>query len=129
MKNLKKQSKPSEKKHKGITFNILARLKKKSPKRHRKIIFNMLFLRKMRKKHGPLHCVYCGKHVEICPIGGSVPVSILATADHFLPTATHPELEFEESNLRVACCKCNTKKSDQLWDEKFPYKEKEDGKE
>ena len=114
-------TKEKEKQHKGITFRILARIRKRNPKQHRRIIFNMLFLRKMRKKYGPLHCVYCGKHVEICPMGQSKPLSIVATADHFLPKSQHPDLEFDESNLRVCCVKCNSNKGDKLWPEKFPY--------
>ncbi len=116
-----KKPKQQEKKHKGLTFKILTRIKKKNPKQYKKIIFNMLFLRKMRKEYGSLWCVYCGKHVEICPMGQSKPVSILATADHFLPASQHPDLEFEESNLRVCCAKCNSKKADKLWKENFPY--------
>jgi 5-methylcytosine-specific restriction endonuclease McrA len=48
----------------------------------------------------------------------------MATADHFLPRATYPELAKEYSNLKVCCHKCNQKKKDDIWDEstlKYPY--------
>jgi 5-methylcytosine-specific restriction endonuclease McrA len=48
----------------------------------------------------------------------------MATVDHFLPRAVHPELAQEYGNLKVCCHKCNQKKKDDIWDEstlKFPY--------
>jgi 5-methylcytosine-specific restriction endonuclease McrA len=121
----KKKTLPQKAIHKGITLHILGRIKKKNPKKYKKIIFNMVFLRKMRKAHGPLWCVYCGGHVEICPIGTSKPRAILATADHFLPSSVHPELEFSFENLRVCCLKCNNKKGDKMWEEQYPYPNKQ----
>lgn len=126
MKNYKKQSKNSEIKiHKGLTVYFLRKIKQYNPEKYKQIVFNMLFLRRFRKKHGPLHCVYCGRYIQICPLGKSIPISILATADHVLPKSLYPELAREESNLRPCCAKCNSKKGDKIWEEKFPYKEKE----
>jgi len=105
----------------ALNIHILLKIKKYHAKRYKSIVFNMLFLRRMKKKYGTLHCVYCNCYVQVMKLGEPLKRSIMATVDHYLPKATHPELEFDESNLRVCCDKCNAKKGSKIWQEKYPY--------
>lgn len=93
----------------------------------KQMLFNTKFLQHMIKEHGELHCEYCGKkdlvlyHWKYDTVKD---YNDMATADHFLPRATYPELAKDYNNLKVCCHKCNQKKKDDIWDEstlKFPY--------
>lgn len=99
------------------------RLLEKSPK-FEQLLFNTYFLRKMKSLHKELHCVYCGKkNLRIYhwnEYAGQR--EDMATADHFVPKSLAPNVfAMDEDNLRVACNKCNNKKANYYWDEKFPY--------
>lgn len=90
------------------------------------LTFNTKFLEKMLKKHGELHCEYCGKQPLKIYRWNQRPQHDIATADHFLPKIDWPDLQFKEENLRVCCSKCNTKKGKKVWPQsavKFPYPE------
>jgi hypothetical protein len=93
----------------------------------RQLAFNTEFLEKMQRKHGELHCEYCGKpHLKIYHWTEKQGKDV-ATADHFLPKSEYPDLAFKESNLKVACKKCNEKKGKKTVPPealKFPYPEK-----
>lgn len=101
------------------------RLVEKSP-RFEQLLFNTHFLRKMKSIHGTLHCVYCGKKNLRIYHWNEKPRSTnrMATADHFIPRSIAPHLAQDESNLRVACHKCNNRKAALYWKENFPYPEK-----
>lgn len=99
------------------------RLLEKSP-RFQQLLFNTHFLRKMKNRYKILHCVYCGKknlriyHWKEYARGKDD----MATADHFIPKSLAPHIfAMDENNLRVACHRCNSKKENYYWDEKFPY--------
>ena len=117
------QQKKKPQRVRGLDVWTLRRIKKKNPHQYKRIIFNMLFLRKMKKKYKKLHCVYCNKEVIVFYLGQIIKKDVQATADHFLPRSQYPELEFDYSNLRVCCDKCNTKKGANIWEEKYPYPE------
>lgn len=103
---------------------ILEKIREKDPKRYEQMIFNISFLKKMRKKHKRLHCVYCNKkNLKIYEFHEHAKRSNMATADHYLPRSLYPELALDETNLRVCCDSCNNKKGQELWYEKFPYKQ------
>lgn len=92
--------------------------------RFKQLLFNSYFLRKMKSLYGSLHCVYCGKkNLRIYHWNEKARnMKDMATADHFVPKSLNPEVfGMDESNLRVACSPCNTKKANFYWDEKFPY--------
>lgn len=107
--------------HKNITVSTLRFLARKKPQKYRKIMFNLRYLRKMRSLYGTLHCVYCNVPVLVPTLGGQTVKAHLATVDHFLPTSQNPHLEYDESNLRVCCEPCNSRKADKIWEEKYPY--------
>lgn len=116
-------TKEPKKQRKSEHDRFLEFFEKKYPNKYAKMIFNYNFLLKMKKLYNTLHCVYCNRFVKIYQFSfrrsrkGDV-----ATADHFLPKSLHPDLEFQESNLRVCCTRCNSRKGQELWEEKFPYK-------
>lgn len=100
---------------------ILESIRRKDEYRYKQIVFNMNFLKKMRELHKKLHCVYCGRDdLQISELYEKRKSNV-ATTDHFLPRSLYPDLEFQESNLRVCCDKCNCKKAQNIWEEKFPY--------
>lgn len=88
----------------------------------RQALFNMAYLKEMEKVYGTLHCAYCGKQdLRVFEFSERKQRSIMATVDHILPRAKHPELAFTKSNLTVACDKCNTSKGENYSQIKFPY--------
>jgi len=79
--------------------------------------FREIYLLKRKKENnGNLKCDYCGK--EHLDIGGKKPEDLkannrnknLATIDHIEPLSDNGE-KYNESNLAVACKKCNQKKA------------------
>jgi hypothetical protein len=77
--------------------------------------FRDVYLKRILAKEGDLVCAYCSKpHLEI---GGKEPKDLainntnpnLATIDHILAKA-NGGAKYDESNLCVACKKCNTSK-------------------
>lgn len=73
------------------------------------LLFRTAYLTKQRLVYGDLICVYCGKP-GLLEEGAN---NVLATIDHI-----HPKCEggskYDESNLAVACFKCNQKKGRQI---------------
>ena len=94
----------------------------------KQLIFNTKFIQHMEKKHGELHCEYCGKpnlrlyHWKHDKVKNR---EDMATVDHFLPKSLYPELAQEYNNLKICCYSCNQKKKDDIWSEdeiKYGYK-------
>ncbi|NNM45140.1 HNH endonuclease [Knoellia koreensis] len=52
-------------------------------------------------------CHWCGRALRQTAARGEVDAIEI---DHVLPVATHPQLEFDESNLVLACYGCNRSK-------------------
>ena len=109
-----------------LDIDTTPKISKKAGK-FKQMLFNTKFLQHMLKEHGELHCEYCGKedlrlyHWKYDKVKS---YDDMATADHFLPRATHPELAKDFDNLKVCCHKCNQDKKDDLWEEttlKHPY--------
>jgi 5-methylcytosine-specific restriction endonuclease McrA len=72
--------------------------------------FSRTYLQRKLKENGCLTCVYCGKtnlRIEIDD-NVKVPRKILATLDHIIPFSKGGTNA--ETNLAVACYRCNIKK-------------------
>lgn len=78
---------------------------------------HIIFLRKYKKTYGELTCSFCGeKHlVIVAPHSKKVSDQIKATVDHFFPTSLGG-LRYDENNFVVSCAKCNSKKSNKIYD-------------
>lgn len=77
--------------------------------------FRSRFLAKKRLEYGDLKCYYCGKgnlKEDVNEYAGKRALSRLATIDHFIPRSRGGT--DDESNLVVACFKCNQKKADSV---------------
>jgi 5-methylcytosine-specific restriction endonuclease McrA len=79
-----------------------------------KVKFHIEFLKKRKKERGSLICVYCGKSgLQIQGINQTVPIKIMATVDHFIPSSKGGDSG--HSNMVVSCSRCNNKKKDDYW--------------
>lgn len=96
---------------------------KKNPEKWERLKFNRDYLKKLEKKHGNLHCEYCGLPDLVIYEWYEKPNrSNMATVDHFYPKSKFESLTLNEDNFIVSCDPCNSKKSDTLWDlEKIEY--------
>lgn len=75
-----------------------------------RVEFSRAYLKKRLAQDGELICAYCGKrHLQIEDRGMRVDDIIKATVDHIVPISKggSPELE---TNIVVACYRCNNKK-------------------
>lgn len=92
--------------------------------RMRMVAFSRNFLSKKLADDGVLICTYCKKsHLQIQFDNVQIPNSIKATIDHIIPISDGCD-PFDESNINVACGKCNSKKGSMSVDEftkKFGY--------
>lgn len=79
--------------------------------RVRLISLSRSFLYNVQQRYGKLCCTYCQRWGLVIEFDGmSVPHHKKATIDHVVPIS-HGADPFDESNLVVACQKCNGKKS------------------
>jgi hypothetical protein len=75
----------------------------------KKIEFSRAYLHRRLKQDGCLTCAYCSKtNLVIEDEGMSVPKNIIATLDHIVPLSKGGTNI--ETNLAIACYRCNTKK-------------------
>ncbi len=73
------------------------------------IDFSRKYLNKVLEREGSLKCYLCGKdHLEIITKNKDN----MATVDHYVPTSAGGSND--ESNLRVACNPCNSKKGNKI---------------
>lgn len=79
----------------------------------KKVQFNIDFLKDQLQLHGTLTCVYCQKENLFIHEDFTTEPSkyLLATVDHVIPTGKGG-LEYDYSNMVIACWKCNNKKKD-----------------
>lgn len=73
--------------------------------------YHETYLRKIKKKHKHLTCVYCGKSNLIVD---SKQNFTLATVDHFYPSSKGGD-RFDTDNFVVSCWKCNMRKGDKIY--------------
>lgn len=99
----------------------------KKKRKFEQLLFNTEFIEGVQRKHGELHCEYCGKKNLVLYYWWrreQPDYQYMATADHFQPKSLFPHLALDTENLRVCCFKCNQKKKDKIWAKnmiKFPY--------
>lgn len=73
--------------------------------------FRKEFLDKFVEKHGELYCEYCGLRNLVRKVTKQSEKLILATLDHIVPLSRGGS-EFDISNIKLCCQKCNTLKGD-----------------
>ena len=72
--------------------------------------FRNKYMKRQRKK-GKLKCFYCGRSPLDSNCNNPYSNKAKATIDHIIPLSKGGK-EYDESNLVVACYKCNQKKGD-----------------
>ncbi len=79
------------------------------------LTFRNKYLRRQRRKHGSLICVYCkAPYLDPNVHNPHKHNRGKATIDHIMPLSKGGA-EFDEKNLAVSCSKCNGKKADKIY--------------